>query len=321
MSRLFKLFCFWGIAVCTCAEPFGGPLIGYFFDTGTRQIMALTGIPGAALARPAVPGLQSNQALVASDGSFAIVAMPDSGTLGHTHPMDLSPAISAIEGSMRSFEKGALSPNGASAIVYGSSCECAQILSGIRTGPKVARTVPVPASAKVSALAVTDDGSVFAISTGPDTDATTVSIYFNNQDLPAMELPIAASSLVFTEDGNNLAIAETARKAVSLLSNVTGSAELIELAAERDGIKNPVAVQFAFSKLLVADPEAGAHLIDLVTREFRTIECACKPEMLERTGVRSIFRITQSASGAVWILQLSDALPRTMFVPLAEELK
>ena len=171
------------------------------------------------------------------------------------------------------------------------------------------RTITLPQdSGAVKSLAVTDDGVV-------GVGSERLLIYAVDAD--ARAIPVSASAIAFSADGQTLGYADGTRKSVGLVVDPQGGAQVTELASERDGVAEPVALGFATTGLvLTADHESGLRLIDIKESRITPIDCACRPSHVERTASEGVFRVTGLDAGAVWILQLGDTEARTLFIPI-----
>jgi hypothetical protein len=171
----------------------------------------------------------------------------------------------------------------------------------------------LPDGSSVQALAINDDASVFAIA-----DASGKLIVYGPELTSELDLP--TSAVVFNADGDSIAAIDNSRKAVAIVSKLKATPEIIEVASERDGLKNPSAVAFATaSSLLVADTESSIHIVDLAAVSVQSIGCACRPNLVEKTAHSNIFRITAIDAGAVWVIRLGSEPASAMFIPVQRD--
>ena len=314
---MFRSLILLSVAVSIACSPargedshFNRPGIGFVFDAGSRQIRPLSGTPGAALAIAGVPlDFTLDRALVSSARSFAIAATPDSDRLKVIRLTENEPVVTSIPDSAGTFDLGAFSRTGKAAVIYQSGCRCVQIISGLPDAPQVARTVRLNDESVVQALAVADDAGKFAIATRSGDNAE-VTVY--SPDTHSVNL-LSADALSFSPDGTSLALVDTAGKTVSVLQD----GNLIQVATEQNGIANPAALAFAdANRIVIADRESRVHLIALDTGRVTSIDCPCKPSTVEPTSVENTFRISDIASGALWVVQVTDESARAMFIPV-----
>jgi hypothetical protein len=249
-----------------------------------------------------------DRALVSSASSFAIVTAPDSANLKVVHLLESGPIVAPIPDSFGTYDLGALSRSGKAAILYQAACRCVQVLSGLPDAPQIARNLTLPQDESVvQALAITDDASRLAIArrTG---ESGGISIYAQETS----EYPGAADALAFSPDGNSLALVDTARKTVSMLRD----GNVIEIATDREGLNTPIAAAFASAdRIVIADRESRIHVVATDRSSATSIACPCMPTAVEMTSIADTFRISELASGALWIAQISDENARAMFIP------
>jgi hypothetical protein len=250
-----------------------------------------------------------DRALVSSASSFAIVTAPDSANLKVVRLLESGPIVAPIPDSFATYDLGALSRSGKAAILYQVACRCVQVLSGLPDAPQIALNLTLPQDESVvQALAITDDASRFAIArrTG---ESGGISIYAQET---SSEYPVLADALSFSSDGNSLALVDTARKVVSMLRD----GNIIEIATEREGLTTPIGAAFATAdRMVIADRESRVHVVAIDRSRATSIDCPCMPTSVEITTVADTFRISELASGALWIAQISDENVRAMFIP------
>ena len=291
-------------------NQFVRPRLGYVFDASTRQIRPLIGTPGAALVAGGVPlDLALDRALVSSANSFAIVTAPDSANVKVVRLLESGPIVTPIPNSFDTYDLGSLSRSGKAAILYQAACRCVQVLSGLPDDPQIARNLTLPPDESVvQALAIADDSSRFAIArrTG---DSGEITIYAQET---SSEYPVSADALSFSSDGNSLALVDTVRKAVSMLRD----GNIIEIATDREGLNTPIAASFASGdRIVISDRESRIHVVSTDRSRAVSIACPCMPTAVELTSIADTFRISELASGALWIAQISDENTRAMFIP------
>jgi hypothetical protein len=295
-------------------SQFARPKIGFVFDNDSRKIWTLSGMPGAALVTsPVALDFELDRALVSSTLSFAIASTPDARNLKLIRLLESGPVVTSIPDSVGMFDLGSLSRAGKSAIVYQSGCRCVQVFSGLSDAPQLARTVTLAQDDSiVQAVAVTDDAAKFAIATRTGYSGE-IAIY--SADTRSTN-PIPADALSFSPDGASLAFVDALQKTVSVLKD----GNLIPLATEQNGIDSPAAIAFASAgRIVVADRGSRVHVIATDSARVVSVECPCKPSTLQATSVEDTFRISEIASGSLWIVQLTDENARAMFIPMDAE--
>jgi hypothetical protein len=98
--------------------------------------------------------------------------------------------------------------------------------------------------------------------------------------------------------------------------DLSGAAEVEEIAAERDGLEQPGGLFFIDEQNLVATDRKGkVTIINLGSYERKELDCFCRPELVQPMSFRSVFRLTDIHSGALWILQNTED-PKLFFIPV-----
>jgi hypothetical protein len=294
-----SLFCIAGC--CAASDAFTPPLIGYVASANATEVRAIVGIPGAArvtlpLALP--PGIE--RVALAPGRAFGVASMSGVESVVLLHSLGTQPAASLIVGAMKSFERAAFSPSGKAVALYGRECACIQAITGLPDTPLLSRNIAVP-DRDVLALAISDDGAVVV-------RASTGELARYEGDTKTI-WSITAASIVLSADSSTLAVVDGERKTVSALR----AGEWSTVLADGD----PVGVAFAgASSFVIADASAGVLLFDPATAQRTPVECACKPALVEPTALTNAFRLTGMDTGAVWLLHLSEAGTRAVFVPV-----
>jgi hypothetical protein len=105
---------------------------------------------------------------------------------------------------------------------------------------------------------------------------------------------------------------------VLLMRDVTGMAEKLTLAGERDGIWGPVAVGVSDDnkRILVANSELSTiSMLHLDNGVIKQVSCGTAPSGLHRLGGPSVFRLTDFSEQPLLLLDGGAEEPRTLFVP------
>lgn len=303
------------VALAADAE-FSVPVIGYVFDAQSEQIRPLTGTPGAAVAARGLSIAGSERALVAKDGTFALLSSSTADSLTILRRTGSAIESTAIPGIPPRFDTGALSSGSTAAILYSAECNCVRILSELATEPKLSRSVALMDSTEVRGLAIDNRANVAALAITIHGESKLL-IYTAESDTPSSDLPLPAGALAFDGLGEKLLVADEKARAVYVVSDIAGAPAVEQILSESDGLRSPVAVgPGPNAEAIVADAEAGVHIWNPSDRTVRHLECACRVTTVQSTGTSGMYRISGAESGSVWILQLDSDNVRTFFVPV-----
>jgi hypothetical protein len=288
---------------------FDGLRLGHVFDAESKTIRPVLGSPGAALIAAASDATQFERAVVAGDGSVAVGYLSGAGRLVTIHPSSPQNPLE-IADSVAPFDLAALSPKALSAVAYARSCNCVQVLINLRDEPKTSRSLALPEGSSPLAIGINDDASIIAVADDSG------KLFVHTAEF-ANEFNVLASAVSFSADGDSLAVVDSSRRTVAIVSKLKTTPEILEIASERDGLKSPAAVAFLTpSRLLIADTDSKIHILDLEAHSIQSVECPCRPVLVERTSLSDTFRVTNIDMGAVWILQIADQGSRALFIPV-----
>jgi hypothetical protein len=275
-------------------DAFSPPLIGYVFDGGVRQMV---GSPGAARVLPPLAlDVPIAKIALAPGRPFAIASLTDGSSLALVR-FGAETGTPAIAESVKAFDSAAFNRTGTAVAVYSAECGCIQVVTGLPNEPVVAQRIDVTG---VTAMALSNDGLVVAYSRESETVTTA-----------GRSWPVSATALAFSPDDSSIAVVDGTRKSISI-----AAAELTHIT---DGLAEPTAASFVDpTTLLVADGRF-VRAIDISTAQVDSTECFCKVSLIEQTAMKHVFRISDLAHGAVWILERSDQSSRAVFVPVQSE--
>jgi hypothetical protein len=287
------------------------PVLGYVPDGGSVRLML--GIPASGTIGAAVPAAsQLAQTAVAPSGRFALAVTGDGqavvAILGGAEAQ-LQPIADAIAGA----DRISLSPSGTSAVLLNSSNGSAQVISGLPNAAIVARSITF--SASPSSLAVSDDGEWVVAVSGEG------AIAYGPSSQPA-PLPVegAVSALAFLNNSRD--VVTTTASAVTLISDVSGSASAVTLhAAAADApapTESPIAIAVSADNnhIVLMEPSGWIGHLNRATGAISVTDCQCAPTGLFSLG-GSVFRLTGVDGGSAKVFDAST--DSVWFVPQALE--
>jgi hypothetical protein len=169
----------------------------------------------------------------------------------------------------------------------------------------------------LTALAVNDEGSWLLAAVSEQTGGSLYSVAASgasNYLAPAG----AVSGLAFLAGSSDALVADHGRNEVVLLRNVSGGAQALVLASEQDGLRSPVAVAASADGARAFAALGGSKQVASVPLQGGVptfVACDCTPTALERMRGGDVFRMTETAGQAVFLLDGSNSDPRVWFVP------
>jgi hypothetical protein len=111
-------------------------------------------------------------------------------------------------------------------------------------------------------------------------------------------------------------LADTEKSLILLFPGLEDPPRLV--ATGQDGVLRPVEVAGSRDgRLAVAINEGRSSAVVLRIDETSAavVECGCAIGSLHRMNGNALFRLTEPASGTVWVLDADSAPPRVVFVP------
>jgi hypothetical protein len=297
-----------------------GPVAGFVFDNAAQALRPIKGVPGASLLGDTIDfGFPVSAVYAAPRQDSAIVVGVDQSLhlflLNNGAPSEVS--LGGLSGMP---SQVVFSPSGtAVALVSPGS---ARVLTGLPNAPTFAGAVKVEGltiqiqmgaaySLRYSTpLALSDDGQYVA--TVGSGFARLLSIHGQDRKLMSAE---SNAVVAFAAGGHDLAVVDS-MIGVTLIRDAAGAAGSQLLAAPDDGLAGPAGVAFSQDgkALYVASGKAQSVAAFNLTGASRTaIPCGCTPSTLAPLG--NVFRLTELASGPLWLFDGTATTPRTVFVP------
>jgi hypothetical protein len=306
------------LAASTAAYPASpasleGPRMGMVFDSSTRALRPILGIPGAAImGEPLKTELDLRRVVISPQQDYALAAQGEHNEIVVLR-FDHAPMTSTlVPGTHRGPDQMVFSPGGLVAAVHYKDGNRIQVLSGLPASPKVVDELYLSAGALLSAFAVGDDNTVLA--------GVGSSVYWitHSGEVPVLTGVRKVSAITLTTARLAL-VADAATNQIHRLQNLTTALETDILAGPAQGIAAPVAVAVSSDsrRAFVANGKSGTvAILDLQGKApVRKIACGCKLTGLDRLDGDNIFRLTEPSNRPMWVLEASAKETRVVFVP------
>lgn len=291
-----------------------GPTLGYTLDSAQGTIRPILGLPGAALlGSPVVLPVSARRVLLAPGSRYALVQEKEQGQWSVlpdlSDPSQIQPTASLVTDA----DLFAFSADGAALVLYSAAHQSVQVIQGLPKAPAVSRTIDLSAvPGLVSTLAVSNDGAAVLMAVSGDTGAL---LLLATGDGPPRQIATAdrVSALAFIPGGTDALWADTVRNQIGILRDVTGAAEWRVLAAEADGVANPVAVGADETRIVAV--MSGGRLLTFPrgTGDPQQFDCGCTATGLALLPGNARWRVTDGSDGPLWVLDSNAA--RLFFVP------
>lgn len=291
--------------------PIAGPVLGYLWDAQAGRIRPVLGVPGAAtLGEPLALAGTLRSAEIASGQAYALavddaerVVLVNAAT-GESRPLEVAAA---------GLDRIVFSPTGAAAAIYYKDIPRAVLLTGLPENPATSAAVDLSGlPALITAMAASDQDELLLVGT-----AGGVYLAGPRQTSPTLVAPATATgAIAFLENSRDALIADRERNEILWIRDVTGAAERVVVASEKDGVLHPLAIAAAEGnrKAIAALPGAVA-ILDLNGGPPSITPCACSPSGLVRMRGNSVFRLNDGSAGPLFLAEPGGPDWRVVFVP------
>jgi len=291
-----------------------GPVAGYVAGPSEPELRAISGVPGSYLFSDPLPLPAGTTRIHLAPGQdFALIEQGAAGLAVLYLSAGAVDRVEALGGALPAADWAAFSPGARSAILFSSSAQRLQLLTGLPGMPRIAldldaSTLPVPPFT----AAVSDDGSLLVV-------ASAHSVYLVPPAGPAQLLLSVGEvlSLAVLPNGTDVAVADRRTDSIHLLQNVASAPVIGVLASGLSGIGKIYPAADGRS-ILVARPGAKAvSSVDVVSGDVQTLPAGVAPVQLQPLRNRDTFLISAKPGqpGSVF-LRDGDA-GRVVFIPAA----
>jgi len=306
------------LAGCALAQTasVGGPLAGFIYDSGSRTVRPLHGVPGSThIGSPVLNGV--DLASIAPGGQWAFVTK-NGGSTFVRGLSDASTTESLPDGLLASVDRVVWNRDGSAVLLYSSSANQLQRVRLSATDATADAPLDLPAGS-VTALAIDPAGRQIALGI-----AATGLYLFNAGDSPVLISSIAQpAAAAFDETGRKLYAVDL--DSLRIVQFDSGSAQS-DFTAIGSGIAPAgLAISAGGRYLMLADSAASAvYVYDVASQSFaNTLNLDFAPSRFEPLSSGPTFLLNGGRSGE-WLLVLdARQIPGITIVPAAagEELQ
>jgi hypothetical protein len=300
------------------STPVRGPGLGIIFDPARGGLRPILGLPGAATVGGVLDlGSELTQGWISPRQEYALARLKEGADLILVNFDRDQISVEPLSGAMPGVDRVALSPVGASAVLYNRESRRIQLIRGLPQAHSVVAEVDISNLAgAVGAMAVSDDAgaALFFISEGESGAIYSIT----SGELKWVSAAAEVSAISFLTDVHDALIADRGANTVVLVRDVVGAAAKTVLVAEPDGILNPVAAQMSddHRRVFIANSgSATVSVLDLTGGPMTQIPCSRVPSGLYRLTGSSVFRLTEFSGAPLLLLDGGADEPRTFFVP------
>ncbi len=320
MCRLLSVVCLSMAAAAQSgpATAVHGPWLGVLADRETGIVRPLRGLPGAATVGEAFPlSASSERAWAAPRAGFAVAVT------GRDHSLVIVTATGTrVVRNIEPFERAEFSPSGSHAVLYRGS-GLLDVLSGLPDAPRRAAEVDLALlPGALTALAVSEDGTVLAACAPGDGTALVFAAARNRQLHPVFS-GRQVDALAFVGASRDALIADAGANVIFRLHDALSGAAAVAIAGTAEGVAGPAAIAAASDgrRAVVANRASGKLLLlDLTGGAPRQLTSPFRATGIEPLAGNALFRLTAPRTSKIWVLDADAPEPRLFFVPQGEGL-
>jgi len=299
-------------------QVIGGPMLGFIPDAGGKAIRPVIGIPGASMLGQRLElDDEIRGATISPKQDYAIgLSMADAQTV----VIDVAaqpPVETPVTGAHPGAELIAISPTGSVAALYDAVSRAIQVIGGLPRNPAVVAEFDASAvPGRLADLAISDDGTV-AIVKAVDSDDAGLWVVASSNGPWRVPLDRAAAAAFFPKR-RDAVVTDDATRSAFLMLNIDQAGTLVHFFSAPDGIEvfSSVSVAEDSGRLFLADAHSGViATVNTETRMAVMTSCGCQPTGLHRLSGNSIFRLTESSSEPLVILDASSDEPLIGIIP------
>jgi hypothetical protein len=260
------------------------PVLGYFLDQARGRVHPLTGIPGSGFAGDALD-TEAWQLIEFSPAQDYALAVDSKSRLVRVTFADGPPTTVPVDGAPAEITRIAISPTGATALVYSAITRRAQIIKGIALADELDwSSLP----GLVTALAIDDAADLVFVATQEGVLYSAMA----GGPLQPVYTPGAIASLAFLRNSREALLA--------------ADHQIIRI-RDNSGVPSPVVITDVRNPRAVAASDSGdrAFVVDdtgtIISLPFSgdqpsQITCACAPSQIQRLRGRDLFLLTSDLS-------------------------
>ena len=296
-----------------------GPIQGWVFDHIHGGLRPVLGFPGAStLGGVLEVGISISQAWISPQRNCVLAEIKDSKEIAlldlSRDPLEVSSVGVAKPGP----DQVVFSPTGASVVFHHRATHSIQLITGLPSAPSLVAEIDISSlSESLSAMAVSDDAGAVLLGVF-EGEAGAVYVANERQEVGPVSVIGQASAISFLSNTRDALITDRRNHELLLIRDVTGMAERLTLAAERDGILGPVAVQVSDDnkRIFIANSDSSTvTVLQLDGGVIKQVPCGKAPSGLYRLGGPSVFRLTEFSEEPLLLLDGGAEEPRALFVP------
>ena len=263
-----------------------GPITGAIFDTATRSIRSIMGLPGAAFLGAAASSTW-DLAMPSPDGKRAVALRgAELSLIGDLSQPD---AATDLGGVIETVDRMVWSADSSTAVLYSSRSNQLQRITGLNTTPAIQPPIDLSGAGGVSGWAISPEGGSIAY-------ATNTSVYLLAGASSGSAISLGGFSnpraLAFASDGASLFVFDRATQKISRVATASG-ATLDSFAVSTDTANR------------VAGPSRSAGVL----RRMPPVRQTSQPDIRDLAATTDGAKLLAARADALCVYDLSRRTP------------
>jgi hypothetical protein len=291
-----------------------GPMLAAWWDAERNGLRIVYGVPGAAYqGAPTYADASYSGATTCMRGKVALFTSP-SGAVDEVILPQGKPVViaqSAVPKANITF-----SPSCTTALIDSPGRSQAVLVQNLLS---TATTTSVTLPAGWTSAIVADSGKILTADSEPDGSA---SVELDSGGTGSGQLIVSLShygGMAFLPGVDSALMADAGASTVIEASHLANGPGVAVIAAEKDGVSGPIAVNVSSDGHWAAIANGkGSNILRLdVTGQSAPsqLNCNCSPTELEALAGNFAFRLNEPGSGTVWEFDGDAPTPRFVFIP------
>lgn len=290
----------------TTSDGLRVPVLGFVTKADTGELRPIIGAVGAAVLGDSlvVPDAVTRMA-ISPAGNFALAIRSDSQPIS-VFAIDNAGAgaMQSITGALTSWDAIEFSASGSAAVLYSASSQRIQTVTGLPDSPQLAQDLDASTlAAPVISLAIADDGATVLAGVS---DGQSGAVYRITTDGAVNMLTTTApSALRLIPQTDSALIADSQLNQVLLVSGLSGTPTVKQLAGADDGASGPSQIELLAGNrtAVVANSKANSLLfLDLQSSKIVSVPILGPAVSLRPVRSRTGLAAVTASPSAFWLV-------------------
>jgi hypothetical protein len=293
------------------------PVAGYVTGSNRAELRAVYGVPGSyRFSQPISLPKGVSRIHPAPEQDFALAELGDAGLGALWLSGGAVDRLVVVQGTLPTADWVAFSPSGSSSVLFSSSANRLQIVTGLPDAPSVAMDLDaaiLPETPRIAA--VSDDGKAILVAS-----ATAVYLVPLGGSAQLVLSVGELGSVVFLRNRMDAVVSDRGAGSIHLLQNLNTAPTERVVATGLDGVGRIYPSWDGAAVFVARRGAMEVSSVDLVSGELRSFPSAVAPVELIPLRNRDTFLISAKPGEPGWIFFRDGSLGRAVAVPTAKDL-